>query len=563
MNKRDPGNDRRRTWRASAIGMAAAATLALLGAPATAATGSVQDPAPVPKTVVYVEVNSNDFGNVADYTLAGSGAPVFDLAAIFAANINYDGQNAYLYLNDRVTWTLENAQTQIRPVQARGTKVLLSILGNHQGAGFANFPSFAAADAFAKQLADAVTEYRLDGIDLDDEWAEYGNNGTPQPNDSSFIYLLTALRDRLGPNKLITFYNIGPSAAHTSYDGVDAGSLLDYAWNPYYGAWLPPAIPGMDASREGAAAVDLTQTSSATTTQLARRTADEGYGVFVTYNLVGGDQSARLSTFTRVLHGQDAVYQQLDPDQIAAGDVTVLLNALSEPEDCTLADRGQVLEARAAYDALTLQQQQLVPDDAVARLVADEQRLTPPQMSFVTPGSGETLSGTVPVTVSLASASGLEAYNLRLDSAGLQYQWQPAAGQVTFSWDTTSVPNGVHTLLITATDVLGNKTTVTEQVTIANPPAWAATAAYGAGDRVSYTGAVWQAMWWTQNQQPGDVWGPWEEIVTAADGTAVWTASRVFVAGDRAVYQGKVYQAKWWTRNQAPGDPDGPWGLVG
>jgi predicted extracellular nuclease len=91
------------------------------------------------------------------------------------------------------------------------------------------------------------------------------------------------------------------------------------------------------------------------------------------------------------------------------------------------------------------------------------------------------------------------------------------------------------------------------------PPAWNATTVYNNGDTVSYQGSIWLAMWWTQNQAPGDPYGPWEQIATAADGTAIWTASRVFTAGDIVVYQGHKYRAQWWTRNQAPGQPYGPW----
>jgi len=90
-------------------------------------------------------------------------------------------------------------------------------------------------------------------------------------------------------------------------------------------------------------------------------------------------------------------------------------------------------------------------------------------------------------------------------------------------------------------------------------PAWNASTVYTAGNTVTYQGNLWQAMWWTQNQKPGDVNGPWEEIITAPDGTAVWTATRVFTAGDVVVYQGQKYKALWWTRNQTPGQPNGPW----
>ncbi len=59
-------------------------------------------------------------------------------------------------------------------------------------------------------------------------------------------------------------------------------------------------------------------------------------------------------------------------------------------------------------------------------------------------------------------------------------------------------------------------------------PAWNASKVYNNGDTVTYQGSTWQAMWWTQNQTPGDPYGPWEQIATAADGTAIWTPSRVF-----------------------------------
>jgi predicted extracellular nuclease len=93
-------------------------------------------------------------------------------------------------------------------------------------------------------------------------------------------------------------------------------------------------------------------------------------------------------------------------------------------------------------------------------------------------------------------------------------------------------------------------------------PAWSASKVYTNGDKVTYQGSTWQALWWTQNQTPGDPYGPWQQISTAPDGTAIWTASRVFTTGAVVLYQGKRYEAKWWTRNQPPGDPWGPWKLL-
>jgi hypothetical protein len=293
---------------AAAVALSAATALALGATVSTDATAAPALAKNGPTSVAYVEVNNNSMLNVGKYTLANGGDPVFDVAVIFAANINYDTstKTAQLYFNENVQRVLDNAATQIRPLQQKGIKVVLSVLGNHQGAGFANFPSQQTASAFAKQLSDTVTRYGLDGIDFDDEYAEYGNNGTGQPNTSSFVHLVTALRANM-PNKIISLYNIGPAASRLSYGGVNISSKFDYAWNPYYGSWQVPAI-GLPKSKLSPAAVEIGRTSQSTVTTLARRTVSEGYGVFLTYNLNGADRSTDISAFTRELYGSAAVY---------------------------------------------------------------------------------------------------------------------------------------------------------------------------------------------------------------------------------------------------------------
>ncbi|MGW3966632.1 endo-beta-N-acetylglucosaminidase H [Amycolatopsis sp. NPDC005003] len=276
----------------------------------TSAAGAAAAPRKTgPITVAYVEVNSNSMLNVGKYTLAQSGGNVFDIGVIFAANINYDTatKSAYLYFNPNVQRVLDNVSTQVRPLQANGIKVMLSVLGNHQGAGFANFPSQQAAAAFAKQLSDTVTKYGLDGIDFDDEYAEYGNNGTGQPNAGSFVHLVTALRAAM-PTKLISLYNIGPAASRLSYGGTDITAKFNYAWNPYYGTWGVPNI-ALPKSGLSPAAVQIAATSTSTAASLAQRTVSEGYGVYLTYNLGAADSHTYISSFTKPLYGKDAVYR--------------------------------------------------------------------------------------------------------------------------------------------------------------------------------------------------------------------------------------------------------------
>jgi len=289
---------------AAALGLTAAAI-----APAAAASPTASDQASDPVSIAYVEVNSNDLANVGRYALE-DGSPAFDVAIIFAANINHDGENAYLHLNEQVQATLDDAATQIRPLQEKGIKVTLSLLGNHQAAGFANFPSQAAAEAFADQVADVVETYDLDGVDIDDEWVAYGTGSTPPANPDSAVWLVDALGEKLPDDSLITLYDIGETAETLQQAPAATLDTLDYIWNPYYGQFNPPQFPTVDRSRLGAAAVDLNQTPVTLASDLAARTVTEGFGVFVSYDLRAGDHSAYVSAVTRELYGQDTTYTE-------------------------------------------------------------------------------------------------------------------------------------------------------------------------------------------------------------------------------------------------------------
>jgi hypothetical protein len=311
-----PTNHRHRSSRPLAT--AAAVTAAALGLttagimPATAAATGVPETGSVPTdpvSIAYVEVNSNDLANVGRYTLE-DGSPAFDVAIIFAANINFDGTNAYLHLNEQVQATLDDAATQIRPLQEKGIKVTLSLLGNHQAAGFANFPSQAAAEAFADQVADVVETYDLDGVDIDDEWVAYGTGSTPPANPDSAVWFVDALGEKLPDDSLITLYDIGETAETLQQAPAATLDTLDYIWNPYYGQFDPPQFPTVDRSRLGAAAVDLNQTPVSLAADLAARTVSEGFGVLVSYDLRAGDHSAYVSAVTRELYGQDATYTE-------------------------------------------------------------------------------------------------------------------------------------------------------------------------------------------------------------------------------------------------------------
>lgn len=261
-----------------------------------------------PTGICYVEVNNNNLLNAGSYKLQTSGKYLFNVVNIFAANINYDTSRSrpYLYCNNNVTKVLTNADTYIKPLQAKGMKVVLTILGNHQGAGLCNFPTREAAKDFAQQLAHTVNTYGLDGIDFDDEYSDYGQNGTGQPNASSFVMLVQELKALL-PNKLITFYYYGPAASRLSWNGLRVGDYVNHSWNANYGTFSAPNVPPLTNAQISPAAVWMGNTSNSTTTSLANQTKNGGYGVFMWYDLHGTNETSQLSAGTQTLYGEQTV----------------------------------------------------------------------------------------------------------------------------------------------------------------------------------------------------------------------------------------------------------------
>jgi hypothetical protein len=266
-----------------------------------------------PLGVCYVEVNNNNMLNAGSYTLQNTNRQLFDVAIIFAANINYDvsKNRAYISNNNNVTKVLNDVNTYVKPLQQKGIKVLLDLLGNHQGAGISNFPNREAAKDFALQVAHTVYTYGLDGVDLDDEYAGYGNNGTGQPNNSSFVMLLQELKAAM-PDKLITFYYYGPATTRQTYNGDLAGNYINYTWNAMYSTYNAPVVPPLDKSKISAAATWILNsnsgsTSATTLASLATSTKNDQYGVFMWYDLGGTDVANYLSTGSNILYNENTL----------------------------------------------------------------------------------------------------------------------------------------------------------------------------------------------------------------------------------------------------------------
>jgi chitodextrinase len=86
---------------------------------------------------------------------------------------------------------------------------------------------------------------------------------------------------------------------------------------------------------------------------------------------------------------------------------------------------------------------------------------------------------------------------------------------------------------------------------------------YSTGDRVSYDGRVFEALWYTSGEAPGSKKnGAWAEIAITADGSVLWTPTRIFRVGDVVVPDGRTFEAQWYTRGETPGGVAGAWSEI-
>lgn len=168
---------------------------------------------PFPAVMTYVEVNNGNLNNMGCY-VTNTGKQVVNIANIFAANINKNQEKKPgigVALNPQVYYLLEKT-TYVKDLQAKGIKVTLSLLNNHDGSGWSQFTKQADADHFAKSVKATIDKYGLDGVEIDDEYA--GAKG----NDKSIPMAVTAIR-KLMPNIIIGYYIYSDS-------GISAGEML-------------------------------------------------------------------------------------------------------------------------------------------------------------------------------------------------------------------------------------------------------------------------------------------------------------------------------------------------
>ena len=227
-----------------------------------------------PKFTVYIETNDVNPLNAGEYYFCNSSPreEVVDHVILFASNIRGNATSAWLHHNQNQTHILNNVSTLVQPLQNKGIKVLLGLLGDHTGVGFANLNSD-MIDSFAQQVATCVNTKGLDGVLLDDEYARYdlAPAGLPTPSSSILSSLILKLRELLPTKKIMVFW-YGNYMQGISPAAINA---IDY-FHPNYGCHSPES--GIPASKWSKLTIRETNQGGTDNTEQSIRYCSASYG---------------------------------------------------------------------------------------------------------------------------------------------------------------------------------------------------------------------------------------------------------------------------------------------
>lgn len=266
-----------------------------------------------PKIMVYVETNDVNPLNALCWEM--NGKKFIDILNLFASNIHKDSDGyPTVYLNDKLTRVLEpdpNNPTEtgfhkyVEPLQAAGIKVCMTSLGDWQGIGVANMTP-QMADRYADILVYCVERYGLDGINFDDEYANYTSQ-----EYNSYSHVIKALHAKLDAKfgvgeKLITVFQWG------NYNQIDvtAGGMIDYADHGTFGpdVFIPSSsILGVTNDRWMPQAIELgynyIQYFLDQITSRSAQTASGDYAGIMMFNLRPANDVSPQPVFQAIANG--------------------------------------------------------------------------------------------------------------------------------------------------------------------------------------------------------------------------------------------------------------------
>ncbi|WP_186647165.1 glycosyl hydrolase family 18 protein [Fluviispira vulneris] len=236
----------------------------------------------------YVEVNSNQLSNVGCFVRSDNAQPFIHMTSIFAANINGDNpNNPVIYFNPQVKNLLTNEYKQVENLQKMGIKVLITLLGNHQNAGWACMTNMQSKIKFAKDIVQMVNKYKLDGVDIDDEYSNCS------PNENSLADLAQLIKaDPAFKNKILSkalFSDSFEFSNHKLAKYLDYGWEMTYSSNNFAGRLNPYLSYGM--KKEKLLLGSWTQISNFPPSEITQYVVKNNFAGIMIYDITANSQN--------------------------------------------------------------------------------------------------------------------------------------------------------------------------------------------------------------------------------------------------------------------------------
>ena len=228
-----------------------------------------------------MEINDTNPLNNLSFTLASDGKLLVDALILFSANINYDAETGrvYIFNNENVQHLLDNRDKYLKPLQDRGIKIILSLLGNHDRSGISSLSAETARE-FGNEVKAVCDADHLVGIFVDDEYSSYITPPPPgfvAPSNAAAGRLCYEIK-KIQPERLMIAYVYSRTRSLPEIDGVPSGEYVDYALHDYLASSdLSSNFPGMPRSNMGLYSQEFNLNRYTSESNLERMRAN-GYG---------------------------------------------------------------------------------------------------------------------------------------------------------------------------------------------------------------------------------------------------------------------------------------------
>ncbi|WP_205510535.1 glycosyl hydrolase family 18 protein [Longitalea arenae] len=412
-------------------------------------------------------------------------------------------------------------KADIATLQSQGRKVLLSLGGEN---GVLQLPTAAAKTAFVNSMKSLMDQYNFDGFDIDLEGGSNlvlnnGDNNFMNPTTPKVVNLIAACKEIIAYRKAAGKDCWLTMAPETYY--VQAAYASTYS--PLVGAYLP-LIYGL---RNELTFIHPQLYNTGPMTGMDNKNYASGNADFIVamtemlltgFPVAGTSQTFPALREDQVAFGLPAMTSAAGSGYTTPANVKNALNYLMKGQSF---GGGYVMrKASGGYPGLRgIMTWSVNWDKANGDEFANNYyeyffgntggNNNAPVVSITSPANNAsfTAPATIAMTASASDADGsvskVEFFN------GASKLGEATAAPYVYAW--SNVANGTYILTAKATDNKGAVST-SAAVTI--------TVGTGGG--------------------------------TGCNGIEAWSAARVYVAPNQVVYNNKVYEAKWWTQNEQP-----------